>query len=438
MRLVFVLNISLALVLGGLTGCSRPKPPPLRILVSLAPEQRSRLDAQIAEFSRLNDQMEIEVWEMNSLDECRSRFESSLREGVPPDICLIDSKDLGWWMQDGKLDDLRANRLAEKEIAPEVLKSFAIGNRLYAAPCGWSVMVLYYNREIFGRHGLPPPTRVWDWGDFLNAAQAMTVTHEDEPGSVRYGVEIRAAAEMWLPFLWQNRGEIIGQDGSWLLTDPRYVQSNIEAIEFYAALVREHGVAPAPSAGIPRETTELFLKRQAAMTFGHREFGCRLQKQGMYDWEIAPLPQGRDSATLLEAQGYAISARGKRKADAWKLIAYLTRETAEAAMIQTGAAVPSRPALWESKIFLDFPGPRAVRNRVFPDSLTFSRLPPRTSDWLKAAAVLTDEMSVLMRDKQDNARAALERMQARLDEMRLLRNKPKMRQTPPDIREKAR
>ena len=130
-------------------------------------------------------------------------------------------------------------------------------------------------------------------------------------------------------------------------------------------------------------------------------------------------------ASSLAVYGYAISTQSKHPSEAWKLISFLTRETAQAAIIQYGQYAPSRQNLLDSKIFLDFPGPQAVHNFELIASLPSARLLPQVAYWKQAKAIFNEEMLSLITDKKASARAMLERLQARLDELRLLSEPPK-------------
>jgi len=179
----------------------------------------------------------------------------------------------------------------------------------------------------------------------------------------------------------------------------------------------------------------LFLVQKAAMTLAQRDICNRLEKHAPWEWNMVALPYGRQLASYLKVSGYAISNQCKRPKDAWKLISFLTRETCQATMIQSGGYAPSWQSLLKSKIFLDFPGPQAVQNTACVDSLGFARLPPPLAYWKEVAAILTEEMSSLILDEHASARVAVQQMHTRMDELRWIKEGMKQK-TPNPVAEK--
>jgi len=340
---------------------------------------------------------------------------------------MINGGDLPELVRSMSIRDLQPYHPDLKPFLPETIDALSDHGTVYAMPCDWSALMLYYNRALFERAGIPPPRVSWDWGDLLHAAQVLTVKDPGNVKMVQYGLEISPEVEMWAPFIRQNRGQLIGKNQTWTLTDPQFFQSNQQAIEFYADLFREHHVAPSPAEiKGPMAQGVFFATQRAAMTFAQRDLGghlASLENKLKFDWDIISLPHGRESASWLEVNGYAISTQTKRPGDAWKLISFLTGETSQAAMILHGNHAPSWRSLLASKTFTDFPGPSAIHNAALTDSLPFAKLSPRVPYWNKASDILTGEMTVLISDPRASVRSAIERMQAQLDELRVLSEK---------------
>lgn len=413
-RILFIFFFSFSLV-GLLTGCKPVAHPPLQLIAWLSSAEKAHFKAQLAEFSLQNSGIQVDLIACNNRAQCRVEFESRFKVGQAPDVCMIAAQDLAYWIQSKKIRNLLAYQPDEQSFVSKIWEAFVQKDRLYALPFRWSTLVLYYNRTIFERHGIPFPQTSWEWGDLLTAAQALTVWDERHAETIQYGLEVSPSVETWAPLIWQNYGEFAREGGTCVLADPQFLQSNLQAIEFYADLVREHHVAPSLSLGGYSPKGSLFLTRKAAMTFGDRELGYYLQKRFPGEWDVTELPRGRQAASLLKVEGYAISTQTKYPDNAWKLISFLTRETCQAIMIQEGEHAPSWQSLLSSKIFLDFPGPRPVQNSVFINSLGFAKLPPRVPEWQKVSMVLAEEMSNLMMDPQISARRSIEQMQVQWD-----------------------
>jgi multiple sugar transport system substrate-binding protein len=400
--------------------------PPLRLMVWASPAEKEALESRLPVFSLANHGLRVQLTVCDSARDCRDRFVLQSKRGDPPDICLVSSRDLAFWVDGGHVQNLKSRSSDLDAFIPQTLAAFSRKGGLYALPSGCSVLMLYYNAALFERQGVPPPRPGWEWGDLVAAAQALTVTDETTGQTSQYGLELSPSAAVWIPWVWQNRGELFDEGGAGCLMEPRFVQSNLQAIEFYADLVRKYGVAPLPPRpGAGGDEASLFLQQKAAMTVAHRDLAALLHERVSWEWDVTPLTGGAQNSTVLDVYGYAISSQTRRSSDAWKLACFLTSENTQAAMILSGRWVPTQRSLLASRIFKDFPGPRAIQNQLFTDSLAFARSLPVVPDWEGVSAILTDEMMSLISNRALTARQSLERMQARFDELSLVRQQKK-------------
>lgn len=96
-----------------------------------------------------------------------------------------------------------------------------------------------YNQDLFDAAGLPYPSADWGWEDLERAAAALT---QGEGPNKTYGVYADSWWGVWLPYVWQNGGDLISEDGSaCTLAQPPAV----EALEWWASLNRQ-GFSPNP------------------------------------------------------------------------------------------------------------------------------------------------------------------------------------------------
>jgi len=417
--------IAVSLILCGipflLQGCGSGSVPPLKLMTWPTNDDQAILRKQLTEFSLQNPKIKVELITCSTEEKCRSEFGLRSQQGRAPDVCMISSRDLSLWTERRYVRDLLSYQPELKRFIPEIAGAFAKKERLYALPCGWSTLMLYYNRALFERHGVPFPTSIWDWGDLLMAAQLLTVEDPETDKTIQFGLDVTPSVTMWAPFVWQNHGQLMHDDGRWVLADPQFYQSNVQAVEFYADLVREHHVAPRPLRmhGKLVQEGSFFIRQKAAMTIADRSLSVRLRGKTSLDWDVVSLPQNRIQSTLLSVYGFAMSSQSARQNDAWKLISFLGSETVQSAMIMNGEYTPSLETLVTSRIFLEFPGPRAIQNSAYQKSLASARLLPGTSLWSAAEPILNEEMTALMENPKATARETVEQMQARLDELTL-------------------
>lgn len=410
-RILAVVLLALLLVALGLRGFLRSRQgSPLLAWGTSA--ERASLARLLGEFERRHWRVRVDLETCGAPESAAAALMARAKEGRVPDAAFVRAEDLDALLAADVLQPLAVD---DGEAAGQITalrSAFERNGKTWGAPFGWSVLMLYYDRGLFEARGLPFPRDFWDWGDLLAAAQALTQEDAEGKGARRYGLALEGAAGEIASFLWQNRGQIADDNGNWTLTDPRYVQSNAEALRFYASLVGVHRVAPPPGSA---DAFALFASKKAAMAIGPRRWAADLAAVADLDWDVSPLPKGRESATCLEVYGCGVPRAARHAGTGARLTAFLARETSQAILAAHGGMAPARVSLLGSRVFLDFPPRHPARNDALARSLPFARtlsFGPRSRE---VAALLAEEARSLMAHPSASVRAALERLQAKLE-----------------------
>ena len=69
-----------------------------------------------------------------------------------------------------------------------------------------------------------------------------------------------------------------------------------------------------------------FLTGQVAMLLNSRRGTPTYREISGFDWDVAPLPQGKQNVGILHADGYCMAAASPRKAAAWTFIEFANSE----------------------------------------------------------------------------------------------------------------
>jgi multiple sugar transport system substrate-binding protein len=224
--------------------------------------------------------------------------------------------------------------------------------QMVALPAAIQPAVLIYNQELFDRYGVPYPAYDWTWDDFLATAQALR-----DPEAHTFGYALQYVDSMYLRlapqwvdplyFVYQHGGQIFDQ---WdvptrtTFDDP----ATVDAVDWYAALVREHDVAPDRAqareaySGDPRGIFGFGMGKAGMIILGAFERFPAMGQQ--FEHGYVPLPRGATSATFCTGIVHAISAESQQPEAAWKWLAFLSEQPPAQWM-------PPRIALAESKAF---------------------------------------------------------------------------------------
>ncbi|MBC7344762.1 MAG: extracellular solute-binding protein, partial [Clostridia bacterium] len=104
------------------------------------------------------------------------RILTSLAGGNPPDVFL-------WWnlpvlAERGGIEPLDQYDINFDNIAPALNAWATYDGRIYGITKDYSCEVIWYNKKIFDKYGVPYPTDDWTWEDFRRIA--IQLTHPEE------------------------------------------------------------------------------------------------------------------------------------------------------------------------------------------------------------------------------------------------------------------
>lgn len=233
------------------------------------------------------------------------------------------------------------------DFYPAALSVFNAQGRQWALPFGIDMLMLYYNRDIFDRYSATYPQVGWDWGDFLDAALAVT-----DPGADLFGYALHHDTDFAIyepvVLIYQHGGQIFDnlQAPTMATLDDPY---NIEAMEFYASLIYNHGVSPTPQEaqqlGRPYPWRSV-MEQQVAMwaTMLSEQGGLRWPMEWNFNWGVVPMPRDAMAGTLALAEGLFISSESEHPDVAWDWISFVSRQVPSFQM-------PARQSLAQSATY---------------------------------------------------------------------------------------
>lgn len=332
-----------------------------------------------------------------------------------PDVLFLNNMTLPSYADSGALLPLDArlavsSSLAEGDYFPQGLDAMRWKDALYAVPRDLSNLVVYVNREMFAKAGLPVPQPSWTMADMRDVATRLS--HGKGQERV-FGISFDKRPLFWLPYLWSEGGDLFDADFSRsTLAEPQA----IEALQFYADLAHRHHVAPREIDTGNAPMAQLFAQGKLAMFVSGRWSVPGFRKSLAFDWDVIPFPTGKAGSIVdVDASGWAISAQSERPDDAWRLIEHLAGKDASTRFSEGGLIVPARRDVAEAPGFLaEGLAPRS--SRTFLDVLATGR-PTRTPpNWGEVTTVLDLELGPLFRGEA-SASEVLPRAARRIDEL---------------------
>jgi len=115
-----------------------------------------------------------------------------------------------------------------------------IDGRQYGFVTNPGPWVIFYNKSIFDKCGVPYPKGDWTWEEFVEVAKKVTMKGTDGRRNETYGVMGYDLMEA----IWQNGGSLFSKDGTRCTLD---TPEAIEAAQWLMDLQFVHKCAPSPS-----------------------------------------------------------------------------------------------------------------------------------------------------------------------------------------------
>lgn len=270
-----------------------------------------------------------------------------------PDTAMMMESQVIKWAVNGKLLDM--SNMYTGNDAPLDSLAFKYNGKAVAYSCANEVLVLYYNKDIFDKAGLPyPPAtadKAWTWQQFVDVAKKLTKDKNgktpndsgfDPQNTVTYGANFNTISWMWPVLALSNGGGLVSDDGKELLLGK---PETIEAAQAIADLNLKDHVAPTPAtlATFPTLDVTLLSGKVAMATSGQWEIGVSLKnslKDGLH-YGVGVLPKMKTPVTLNTGGPNVIFSSTKNAEAAKEFMKWYTNEENNIGLIQSGVWMPT-------------------------------------------------------------------------------------------------
>ncbi len=353
------------------------------------PAEAAAYEEVIAGFADHAPGIDVEAQYTPGKSDYGKRISTAFAGGAPPDVFLINFREYGQYAASGALEPLGPRLGASDTIAREdfyelPLEAFSRDGELICMPQNISSLVVYYNVDLFEAAGLPLPADDWTLGDFVAAAEALTIDEDGDGVNEVHGLVTESSLIRYAPFIWSAGGDIVDDvDHPTRLTlDTPEAR---EAIAWFMNLgAGGHDVVPSEAEVLAEDDLSRFMNGRAGMFLQSRRVVPTLREIDGFRWDVAPLPQDEQPAGILHSDAFCMSADAADKDAAWAFIEYAAGPKGQEILARTGRTVPSMKAVAESPVFLgggDHGEASPPSSRVFLDTIPHLRRVPSISTW---------------------------------------------------------
>ena len=375
-------------------GCGSSEEGPVRFLVFGDPEEIRAYREVVSDYrERAGD--EVELVEASDRSDLIARLSTSIAAGTPPDVFLMNYRYYAQFAARGAIEPVTERLDVSEAFAPEdfyavALDAFRWRGELLCIPQNISSLVVYYNRDLFERYGVPEPEDDWTWNTMVARAAALTrdsggrqiVPGDPDSGGATaavYGLGVESTLIRIAPFVWSNGGELVDDDAR----PTRLTLGTPEAqaaLRGFLDLRLAYGVVPSDVEVEATDDETRFANGGLGMLLSSRRSTPLFRTITAFDWDVAPLPRWRERAGILHSDAFCITSGSERQDPAWEFVEYALGPEGQRTLARSGRTVPSLIAVSRSDAFLD-PSLPPRRGEVFLDGIPSIRPAPVISTW---------------------------------------------------------
>lgn len=319
-----------------LTGCSKDTPNVTEITFSTwgSASEMSILKPIITDFEKENPDIKINLQHIpqNYFQKIHLLFASNLE----PDVIFINNLNLPVYSD--RLTDLSEN-INKNIYFKQSLDALSVDGKVYAVPRDISVLMIYYNKDLFDRYGIPYPKKDWTIQDLENISRKLT-------NKKTFGISYEPDIYYALPYIGYFNSAILDDSGNPLIDTKEFKKG----INLYKSLAYNSHCAPMPSEVGSMTLAQMFLRQKTAMHLSGRWLTPKYRESASFRWDVVNFP---NCSAPSDASGWAISKASKHKKEALKFILYLSSKQNTEKMTSLGLIIPARSDVANSPVFLN-------------------------------------------------------------------------------------
>lgn len=297
---------------------------------------------------------------------------TALGGGSGPDVVIVDAAQVSVLAAAKLLVDVSSRFNGVKDqYFPGNVAATTYNGATYAVPFDTNNVALFWNKQLFSKAGIANPPATWD--ELRSAAKELT-------GGKQYGYMLGAkgyGSFLYWPWLWQNGGEIVDSSNAKAAFNS---PEGLEAWKFYSGLYLTDKVVPPTFLGVTQawdQYIQPFLTQQVAMmVIGDWGIAPIAKGNPSLEYGVAPLPKGKQAATVLGGNAVAVTSAAKNQDAAWDFVSWLTAKDQESVLEEGYKRLPARVDVSGSAFSSADPA-----RKVFADQAAVAKARPPVAKW---------------------------------------------------------
>lgn len=305
-------------------------------------------------YNEQSEDVTIEVVEQPAT-QMSDQLSLALSSNEAPDIVSLDITKVPYFASIGAFADIseQYESLDYKDTFSEgMIKSGQLEGKTYALPFAADVSVLLYNKDHYQEAGLDPETPPQTWDDLIEYSQKLTT--DEHYGYVYAGGDAGSHMFTFMPYVWNNGGEVLSEDGTTCELDS---PNAIAALSMFSDLTNKYQVTP-PSVTTYSysEAQDAFLTQKASqVVLGSANiYSFANGDGGDMNWGACLIPKGPDGTDYASFSGgdsIGITSQCEDVEAAWDFIEFSLSEEVQVEELAKGGLLPARSDFFDNEYF---------------------------------------------------------------------------------------
>lgn len=310
------------------------------------------VQAAVDKFNTSQNKITVEIMPI-PWENYMTKLNTMATAGTLPDTGIMSEAGVLQWASQGMLADI-SSMYGEGESKPLDSLAFKYQGKPVAYSVANEVLLLYYNKDMFDKAGVPyPPNsadKAWTWDEFVSAAKKLTLDkngkHPDDAGFdaqniTQYGCLVENLPWQLETWAISNGGGYYSEDGSKVtIGDP----VSIEGIQKVADLYLKDHVAPLSTGATDDSIQRSIIAGTCAMgTGGQWNIGTCLataRSEGL-NYGVAVLPYMKEKVSLCTGGPNVVFKTTQYSKEAMEWLKWYAQEENSWGLISSGIWMPT-------------------------------------------------------------------------------------------------
>jgi multiple sugar transport system substrate-binding protein len=328
--------------------------------------QQPAIEANLLEFNKQYPNIKVNL-DVTPWGDYWTKLQTQASSDTLPDLFWLNGPNIQLYASNGKVAPITSvidgGYIDPANYPASLVDLYNVDGVQYGVPKDFDTIGLWYNKALFAKAGVETPTADWTWADVSSAANSISTALSDE-GS--YGVAGGMDGQTtYYNTIFQAGGEVITADGQSGYDQP----ATQEGLQFWTDLIAS-GASPSMQQLTDTPADQWFTSGKLAMYYGGSWFrGAVGSSEIAADINVAPLPQGKERATVIHGVSNVVATNSKNIQAAHALQVFLASEAAQQQQGEVGSIIPAFTGT-QGSFISSLPG---VDLQVFLDAAAYAK-----------------------------------------------------------------